>query len=90
MVDAQPFVAIPSACLIIPIGVKADLGVKGSKRIGISEMAEGAKASTGLRTAQSVVGKSQWIVDIMIGGTHIKVTPQYHSLFQGEEVTAHE
>jgi hypothetical protein len=85
MVDAQPFVAIPSAGLVIPIGVKADLGVQGPKRIGVPEMAEGAKAGTGLRTAQSVVGKSQWIVDVMVGGTDVKVTPQYHSLFQGEE-----
>jgi hypothetical protein len=75
MIDAQPFVTIPSASLVIPIGVEPYLGVQGSKGIGVPEVAESTKAGTGLWTAQSVVGKSQWIVDIVVGGTHVKVTP---------------
>ena len=75
MVDAEPFVPIPSAGLVIPIGVEPQFGVQGSKGIGVPEMAEGAKAGTGFWTAKGVVGKSLWIIDVMVCGTHVKVSP---------------
>src|SRR5690606_22188534 len=76
MIDAQAFVALPAAGLVIPEGIAMALGMEVQERIGIAEADEGAEMSASLEAGEGILGPGHRIIDIVVGRDDVVVAAE--------------